>query len=86
MINWVRSHTIWTVTVVLSAIAIILILADSFKYGVFVFSAAAALLATARALGTTDRLLHVRSRRIDILLYLAFAASLAVLAVVIPTE
>ena len=86
MINWVRSHTIWTVTVILSAIAIILILADSFKYGVFVFSAAATLLAAARALGTSDRLLHVRSRRIDILLYLAFAASLALLAVVIPTE
>jgi hypothetical protein len=85
MINWIKSHLIWSFTVLLSVIAVILILADSFKFGVFVFAAAASLLATARGLGAADRLLQVRSKRLDVVLYLAFATSLILLALVIPT-
>lgn len=85
MISWIRVHVIWSVTVLLSTIAVILILADSFKFGVLVFAAAASLLALARASGATDRLLHVRSKQVDVIIYLAFAASLILLALVIPT-
>jgi hypothetical protein len=85
MISWIKSHLIWSFTVLLSAMAVILILADSFKFGVFVFAAAALLLAMARGLGTADRLLQVRSKRLDVLLYLGFATSLFLLALVIPT-
>lgn len=86
MIAWFKAHLIWSFVVGLSAIAVLLILADSFKAGVFVFSFAAASLALVRALGTTDRLLQMRSQRIDVAIYLVFAASLALLAVVIPTR
>lgn len=86
MITWLKSHLIWSFVVGLSAIAVLLILADSFKAGVFVFALAAASLALARALGAADRLLQMRSKRIDFAIYLVFAASLALLAVVIPTR
>lgn len=83
--NWIKSHLIWSAVVAISAIAVLLILLDLFQLGIFAFALAAASLAIARAAGVTDRLLQVRSKTFDVLLYSAFAASLTLLALVIPT-
>ena len=69
----------------LSFLAVILILTDAFKSGVLMLAGAAALLAAARAVGATDKLLAIRAKRVDVSIYLVFATSLLVLAVVIPT-
>lgn len=85
MITWLRTHLIWTIVLTLSGVAVSLILADLFQLGVFVFAAAAFSLAAARAMGVQDKLLHVRSRSVDIAIYMAFTISLTVLAIVLPT-
>lgn len=85
MINWLKQHLIWSVVVLLSFLAVILILTDAFKSGVLMLAGAAALLAAARAVGATDKLLAIRAKRVDVSIYLVFATSLLVLAVVIPT-
>ena len=69
----------------LSFLAVILILTDAFKSCVLMLAGAAALLAAARAVGATDKLLAIRAKRVDVSIYLVFATSLLVLAVVIPT-
>lgn len=83
--NWFRAHIVWSVVVVVSTTAILLILTDSFKAGIFALALAAAILVAARVAGAADKLLHVRSKSFDIALYLAFAACLMVLGLVIPT-
>ncbi|MDA2975900.1 MAG: DUF3017 domain-containing protein [Actinomycetota bacterium] len=85
MTNWLKQHLIWSVVVLLSFLAVILILTDAFKSGVLMLAGAAALLAAARAVGATDKLLAIRAKRVDVSIYLVFATSLLVLAVVIPT-
>lgn len=85
MTNWLKQHLIWSVVVLLSFLAVILVLTDAFKSGVLMLASAAALLAAARAAGATDKLLAIRAKRFDVSIYLVFATSLLVLAVVIPT-
>ena len=85
MTNWLKQHLIWSVVVLLSFLAVILILTDAFKSGVLMLAGAAALLAAARAVGAIDKLLAIRAKRVDVSIYLVFATSLLVLAVVIPT-
>lgn len=85
MTNWLKQHLIWSVVVLLSFLAVILILTDAFKSGVLMLAGAATLLAAARAAGATDKLLAIRAKRVDVSIYLVFATSLLVLAVVIPT-
>lgn len=85
MIAWLRAHLIWSIVLVLSGVAVSLILADLFQIGVFVFASAAFSMAAARAMGAQDKLLHVRSKPVDITIYLAFTVSLSVLAIVLPT-
>ena len=85
MTNWLKQHLIWSVVVLLSFLAVILILTDAFKSCVLMLAGAAALLAAARAVGATDKLLAIRAKRVDVSIYLVFATSLLVLAVVIPT-
>jgi hypothetical protein len=84
MISWIKSHLIWSAVVLLSLLAVLLILTDSFKAGVLVLAAAAGVLAVARAGGATDKLLAIRTKQLDIGIYLGFALSLTLLAVVIP--
>jgi hypothetical protein len=84
MISWIKLHLIWSTVVLLSLVAVLLILTDSFKAGVLVLAAAAGVLATARAAGATDKLLAIRTKRLDIGIYLGFALSLTLLAIVIP--
>lgn len=86
MTNWLKQHLIWSLVVLLSFLAVILILTDAFKSGVLMLAGAAALLAAARAAGATDKLLAIRAKRVDVSIYLVFATSLLVLAVVIPTD
>jgi hypothetical protein len=85
MIFWLRSHFWWSLVVFISALAVLFILLDFFKIGVFVFSVAALILAIVRAFGTEDKLLHIRGKHADIATYLAFALSLSLLAILLPT-
>jgi hypothetical protein len=84
MINWFKAHLIWCFVVLLSLIAVILILTDLFKTGVLVLAAAAGVLGVARTAGASDKLLTIRTKRLDVGIYLGFALSLTLLAILIP--